>query len=156
MTRKDFGRKAPELFDYLGSSAYASDLSDGRGVCLSGDPTIRSDLLAMMAKPAAFEGRPTALISLHALVPVLEHNQERRDFIARTEFLFVDWFEREFNSETSPYSYNQLCDVEDFLAARMHSGRATHFAACRRWGQLKWWSRDFIGLMQPKVIDIVV
>jgi hypothetical protein len=156
LTRKDFGSKAAELFDYLGSSAYADDLSDGKGVCLSGDPAIRSDLLALMAKAPALAGRSTSLISLHSLVPAIENNPERRDFILRAEFVFIDWFEREFKNDTPPYSYHQLCDVEDFLASRMHGGRATHFSASNRWGQLKWWSKDFLGLMQPKVQDIVL
>lgn len=156
LTRKDFGKKGSELFDYLASPAYAEDLSEGKGVCLSGDPSIRSDLLAMMAKPAAFEGRPTSLISLHSLVPILEHSPEKREFIMRAEFVFVDWFEREFTNATSPYSYHQICDVEDFLSTRMHAGRVTHFSACRRWNQLAWWSKDFLGLMQPKVQDIVL
>lgn len=156
LTRKDFLPKGKILLDYLGSDAYASDLLDGRGVCLSGDPTVRSDLLAMMAKPAAIEGRSTVLISLHSLVPVLEHNEERRALIHRADFVFIDWFEREFKSDECPYTLKELSNVEDFLASRMHQGRATHFAACRRWPQLKWYSRDFIGLMEPKVNDIVL
>jgi hypothetical protein len=156
MTRKDFGSKGSELFDYLGSSAYAQDLSDGKGVCLSGNPAIRSDLLALMAKPAALEGRSTSLISLHGLVPTIENNPERREFIQRAEFVFIDLFEREFHGDGCPYTYHQRVDVEDFLLSRMHSGKATHFAASSRWNQLKWWSKDFVGLMQPKVQDIVV
>jgi hypothetical protein len=152
--RKDYLPKGKILFDYLGTDAYASDLLEGRGVCLSGDPTIRSDLLALMAKSPAIEGRSTVLISLHSLLPVIENNEERRAFIHRADFVMVDHFEREFRSDECPYNYHQLSTIEDFLLSRMQAGKATHFAACRRWTQLKWFSRDFIGQMEPKVIDI--
>jgi hypothetical protein len=154
--RKDYLPKGQILFDYLGSDAYASDVAAGRGVCLSGDPAIRSDLLALMAKATAIAGRSTVLISLHLLVSVLETNEERRAFIQRCDFLMLDWFEREFRTDEAPYTYSQISEVEDFLVARANAARVTNFTACRRFDQLKWWSRDFLGMMEPKVVDITL
>lgn len=156
LTKKDFERKGAILFDYLGSPAYAEDLAEGKGICLSGNPAVRSDLLAMMAKGSALAGRSTVLVSLHQLVPLIANNEERRNFITRADFVYVDWFEREFRDNACPYTFSELCDVEDFIVGRSHGNRATNFASCKRWEQLSWFSRDFLGAMSDHVIDIVL
>lgn len=110
----------------------------------------------MQAKGFAIAERHVFYCTLHAFIYFLESNDDRRKMLTRCKYLFLDGFEKDFRSEEVPYTLYQRMEVEDFLKARIDAGLVNNFAACRRWGQLRWWSADFINGMTSYVRDIAL
>lgn len=145
------------LLAYLRSDAYTDDLENGVGICLTGNPAIRSDLLALVAKGLALNNRSTWFCSVHYLVQMLDNGtDEDKAKLGKHGNLFVDWFEKDFGNGECPYTYMQRAEVEEFLSARHRAGLATSFAATTAWNKLRWWSRDFIAFFEPKIVNIYI
>lgn len=157
LNQKDFATKGARFLAYLNSGAYAKDYEDGKGVNLTGNAAVRTDLLALFAKTYALGRRATWYCSLHYLVTALDFGtDDDRAKLMRTKFLFVDWFEKDFGSDACPYTPLQRTIVEEFLATRSRNGTVTHFSSCAEWDKLRWWSSDFRGLLKDKIVDIRV
>jgi hypothetical protein len=151
----DFTRKALRLFDYLSSDQFRQDLTNNVGVCLSGNPAVRYDVFGIMAKPFAIEGRSVFYCTVNQLVFYLEHDDERRKFLTRCRYLFINDFEKDHKTQPdNPYTPRERMEVEEFLRFRTEVGLLTNYSATRQWSGLRWWSPDFLQGQADYIRDI--
>ena len=152
---KDYRSKAPTLFDYLESDARSDDIANGIGIALYGNPAIRTDVFGMVAKGHAAAAQSVQLLSVHRLLYFMEHDDERKRECAKVKHLFVDGFEKEFTTDaTSPYTYYQQIEIEEFLQSRRDAGLLNHYSVSNKWSAVKWWTREFIAAQGAAVVEI--
>jgi len=141
--------------DYFASENFKVGLTEGVGFNVYGHPKLRSDALMLAAKSFALGKGSTYFASLHQLIGIINAKGERLDMLRRIQYLFIDWFEREFaKTDERPYSFHELVAVEEFLTQRRYSKQITFFSSVCTWDNHKWWSKDFLGGMSDIVINI--
>lgn len=157
LTGRDLSKPAAPALDYIRSQAYLADVQAGRGFNLAGTDPVRSDVLLLAAKGHALNGAGVWFCSLHYLIHKLgSATEDERTQLHKYQYLFVDFFEKQFGDQGCPYTLHERMIVEEFITRRFRDGFITSFTSSAPILSLTWWSRELLAQIAQQTQDIVI